>query len=145
MKLHRIDHVGINVTDLAAAKAFFLNLGMEVEGEGAVQGDLVDRANALEGVHASIVFMRVPDGEAKIELVQFHNPLDPQGIQKPQTYELGMRHLTFAVEDIDSLVAKLKIKGVEFFSEVLNYEGVYKLCFCRGPEGIIVELAEKIG
>lgn len=144
MKIHRIDHVGVNVDDLPAAKAFFLDFGLEVLGEGDLEGELIDRVVGLDGVKTAIVMLRTPDGQANIELVKFYAPSDEKGIQQPFANALGIRHIAFAVEDIEAVVAKLKKKGVEVFSEIQNYENAYKLCYVRGPEGIILELAEQI-
>ncbi len=144
MKIHRIDHVGVVVNDLPAAKAFFLDLGLEVVGEGELQGELVDRANGLDDVRVAVAMLRVPDGQANIELVQFYSPADEKDIGRSLANTPGIRHIAFAVENIETIVAKLKKKGMKFFSEIQNYEGRYKLCLCRGPEGIIIELDEKI-
>ncbi|WP_342387451.1 VOC family protein [Salinicoccus bachuensis] len=144
MKIHRIDHVGIIVDDLTAAKAFFLDFGLEMLGEGEVEGEWVERIIGLEDVKEEVVMLRTPDGEANIELVKFHTPSDENGLQRPLANTLGIRHIAFAVEDIEDLVAKLKRKGAELIGEIQNYENTYKLCYIRGPEGIILELAEKI-
>ena len=144
MKIHRIDHVGINVIDLPAAKKFFLDLGFEVMGEMDIEGEWVERIIGLKGVKDTIVMMRTPGGEANIELVQFHTPLDTQGIQPSHANTLGIRHICFAVEDVEALVTKLQKKGAKLIGEIRNYENVYKLCYVRGPEGIILELAEQI-
>ncbi len=144
MKIHRIDHVGVIVDDLPTAKAFFLDFGLEVLGEGDLEGELIDRVVGLDGVKTAIVMLRTPDGQANIELIKFYAPSDEKGIQQPFANTLGIRHIAFAVEDIEAVVAKLKKKGVEVFSEIQNYENTYKLCYIRGPEGIIVELAEQI-
>lgn len=144
MKIHRIDHIGINVNDLPAAKAFFLDFGLELRGEGEVGGDWVGRVIGLQDVRSEIVMLRTPDGETDIELVKFHTPLDENGVQPSSANTLGIRHIAFVVEDIEALVAKLKKKGVELFGEIQNYENIYKLCYVRGPEGIILEVAEKI-
>lgn len=140
-----IDHVGINVNDLDAAKAFFLALGLEVQGEGEVSGELVDRVIGLDNAHSTIVFMRVPNGQTAIELVKFNSPVDERGVQPVPANTLGIRHLAIVVQDIDATVAKLKERGAEPFSDVQTYEDDYKLCYVRGPEGIIVEVAEEIG
>ncbi len=144
MKIQRIDHVGVIVNDLAAAKAFFLDLGLEVQGEGEVEGEWVDRVIGLDNVKNAVVMLRVPGGQANIELVQFFTPSDEGGIQQLPANTLGIRHITFAVEDIEAVVARLKEKGTETFSEIQDFEGRYKLCYVRGPEGIILELAEQI-
>lgn len=144
MKVHRIDHVGIIVNDLPAAKAFFLDLGLEMMGEGEVEGEWVERIIGLQDVKAEIVMLRTPDGEANIELSKFHSPTDENGIQRALANTLGIRHITFAVEDIEAIVAKLKKNGAELVGEIQTYENTYKLCYIRGPEGIILELAEQL-
>ncbi len=144
MKVRRMDHVGINVIDLPAAKAFFLDLGLEVMGEATMEGEFVERVIGLQNVKDDVVMLRTADGEAAIELVKFHSPLDEKGIQPSFANTLGIRHIAFVVGDVDAIVAKLKKNGWELFGEVLNYENVYKDCFVRGPEGIIVELAEEL-
>ena len=144
MKVHRIDHVGVIVDDLSAAKAFFLDFGFEVQGEGELEGEWLDQIVGLKGVKTAYVFLRTPDGEANLELIKFYSPSDEKGIQQTSANILGIRHIAFAVEDIEAVVAKLKKKGMEIFSEIQNYENMYKLCYVRGPEGIILELAEQI-
>jgi len=144
MKIHRIDHVGIIVNDLPAAKAFFLDLGLEVLGEAEVKGKWVERIIGLNGVTETVVMLKTPDGEATLEMVKFHTPQDEKGVQQSFANTLGIRHIAFAVEDIEAIVAKLKNKGAELFGEIQNYENTYKLCYIHGPEGIIIELAEKI-
>jgi catechol 2,3-dioxygenase-like lactoylglutathione lyase family enzyme len=144
MRIHRIDHVGIVVNDLPAAKAFFLDLGLEMLGEGKVEGEWVERIVGLQHVKEEVVMLRTPDGEANIELVKFDTPSDERGLQHPLANTLGIRHIAFAVEDIEAIVAKLKKNGVELVGEIQNYEDAYKLCYVRGPEGIILELAEQL-
>ena len=144
MKIHRIDHVGIIVNDLPAAKAFFIDLGLEMMGEGEVEGEWVERIIGLQDVKAEIIMLRTPDGEANIELSKFHSPTDENGTQHPLANTLGIRHITFAVEDIEAIVAKLKKNGAELVGEIQTYENTYKLCYIRGPEGIILELAEQL-
>lgn len=144
MKIHRIDHVGIIVNDLSAAKEFFLDFGLELQGEAELEGECVDQIVGLNSVKSAIAFLRTPDGGTSIELTKFYNPSDEQDIQKPFANTLGIRHIAFAVEDIEAIVAKLKKKGTEIFSDIQQYEASYKLCYVRGPEGIILELAEQI-
>ena len=151
MKVHRIDHVSINVNDLPAAKAFFLDLGLELQGEGSLEGAWLDQLVGLNNVKTSLAFFRVPGGQGQgqtnqtnIEIVKYHTPSDQNGIQQPLANTLGIRHIAFAVEDIEAVVARLKEKGTQTFSEIYDYEGMYKLCYVRGPEGIILELAEQI-
>jgi catechol 2,3-dioxygenase-like lactoylglutathione lyase family enzyme len=144
MKLFRIDHVGVNVDDLPAAKAFFLDFGFEVQGEGELEGEWLDQIVGLNDVRTAYVFLQMPDGQANLELIKYYSPSDKKGIQQAPANILGIRHIAFAVEDIEAVVAKLKKKGMEIFSEIQNYENIYKLCYVRGPEGIILELAEQI-
>lgn len=144
MKINRIDHVSINVNDLSEAKAFFLDLGLEVQAEWEMDGAQLDRIVGLKDVKTACVGLGMPDGQAWIELVKFYTPSDEKDIQQPSANTLGIRHICFAVEDIETIVAKLKKKGKEIFSDIQQYEESYKLCYVRGPEGIILELAEKI-
>ena len=140
-----MDHVGIVVDDLAAAIEFFVQLGLELEGEASVEGDWVDRIVGLEGVRAEFAMLRTPDGHGRLELVKFHSPPGQGGDRHAPANTPGIRHLTFAVEDIDAVVAGLRARGTELVGELVRYEDSYRLCYVRGPEGIIVELAEKIG
>ena len=144
MKVHRIDHVGIIVNDLPAAKAFFLDLGLEMMGEGEVEGEWAERIIGLQDVKAEIIMLRTPDGEANIELSKFYSPTDENGIQLSLANTLGIRHITFVVEEIEAIVAKLMKNGAELVGEIQTYENTYKLCYIRGPEGIILELAEQL-
>lgn len=144
MKINRIDHVSINVNDLSAAKAFFLDLGLVVHAEWELDGEQLDKIVGLKDVKTACVGLGMPDGQTWIELVKFYSPSDETDIQKSFANTLGIRHICFAVEDIEAIIAKLKEKGTETFSEIQQYEESYKLCYVRGPEGIILELAEKI-
>ena len=145
MTVLRMEHIGVVVEDLAAAKAFFLELGLELEGEATVEGPSVDRINGLEGVRADIVMMQTPDGHAKLELAKYHSPPGPDGDRHAPANTPGIRHILFAVDDVDAALAGLRAHGAELVGEVENYEDIYRLCYIRGPEGIIVELAERIG
>lgn len=144
MKLHRIDHVGIVVNDFPAAKAFFLELGLEVQGEGIAEGDWVGNVIGLHDVKVAYAMLRTPDGGANIELIHFHRPPAEEGMQQSVVNTPGIRHLAFVVEDIEAVVAKLSGHGAELVGKIQNFEDTYKLCYMRGPEGIILELAEKI-
>jgi catechol 2,3-dioxygenase-like lactoylglutathione lyase family enzyme len=145
MTVQRMDHVGIVVADLAAATAFFVELGLELQGKGSVEGDWVDRVVGLEGVRSEIAMMKTPDGHGRLELTQFHAPSGPGGDPHAPANTPGLRHITFAVDDIDAVVAGLRAHGAELVGQVERYEDSYRLCYVRGPEGIIVELAEQIG
>ena len=145
MTIKRLDHVSVVVDDLAAAIAFFTALGMTLEGEMPVEGPWVDRVNGLESVQVDIVMMRTPDGHGRLELTKFRNPklveIEP-AIAPPNT--LGLRSVMFTVESVDDTVARLRANGAELVGEVAQYEDRYRLCYMRGPAGIIVALAEEL-
>jgi catechol 2,3-dioxygenase-like lactoylglutathione lyase family enzyme len=145
MTIQRMHHVGIVVDDLADAKAFFVELGLELQGEGPVEGDWVDRVVGLEGVRAEIAMMETPGGHGRLELSKFHAPAGPGGDRHAPANTPGIRHLSFVVDDIDAVIARLRARGVELVGTLERYRDVYRLCYVRGPEGIIVELAEEIG
>jgi len=146
MTIQRMDHVGIVVDDLKAAIAFFVELGMEVEGEMPVEGRWVDRVVAIDHVRVDIAMMRTPDGHGKLELTKFHTPAALSAVPKnAPANTLGIRNIMFAVDDIDAVVARLQAHGAELVGEIAQYENMYRLCYVRGPEGIIVALAEQIG
>ena len=145
MTIQRMDHVSVVVDDLDAAKEFFVALGMELEGEAPIEGPWVDRVNALDGVRVDIAMMRTPDGHGRLELTKFHHPT----VVKPQPENalgntLGLRSVMFAVDDVDATVATLCAHGGELIGEVVQYEDKYRLCYMRGPAGIIVALAEEL-
>ena len=146
MTIKRLDHVSVVVDDLAAAIAFFTALGMTLEGEAAVEGPWADRVNGLEGVQVDIVMMVTPDGHGRLELTKFRNPklveIEP-AIAPPNT--LGLRSVMFTVESVDDTVSVLRgMGGAELIGEVAQYENMYRLCYMRGPAGIIVALAEEL-
>jgi catechol 2,3-dioxygenase-like lactoylglutathione lyase family enzyme len=144
MTIQRMDHVGIVVDDLADAVTFFLELGLELQGETPVEGDWVDRIVGLEGVRAEIVMLATPDGHGRLELAKFHAPAADSVQQRAPANATGIRHVTFAVQDIDAVLARLQARGAELVGELGRYEDSYRLCYVRGPAGIIVELAERI-
>ena len=145
MTISRLDHISVVVDDLPAAIEFFTVLGMSVEGQDAIEGAWVDRINSLEGIRIDIVMMRTPDGQGRLELTKFHSPelvpLEP-AIAPPNA--LGLRSVMFAVESIDESVEQLRAVGGELIGEVVQYEEIYRLCYMRGPAGIIVALAEEL-
>jgi catechol 2,3-dioxygenase-like lactoylglutathione lyase family enzyme len=140
-----MDHVSIVVDDLEAAIAFFVALGMELEGKAPIEGPSVDLVNALDGVRVDIAMMRTPDGHGRLELTKFHNPIavSAEPANAPSN-TLGLRSIMFAVDDIDGAVADLEAHGGELVGAVAQYEDSYRLCYLRGPEGIIVALAEQL-
>jgi catechol 2,3-dioxygenase-like lactoylglutathione lyase family enzyme len=140
-----MDHVGIVVEDLAAATEFFVELGLVLEGEASVEGGLVDRVVGLEGVRSDIAMLQTPDGNGRIELSKFHSPPSQGGDREAPANAPGLRHVSFVVEDVDAVVAGLRARGTELVGELERYEASYRLCYVRGPEGIIVELAERVG
>jgi catechol 2,3-dioxygenase-like lactoylglutathione lyase family enzyme len=146
MSLKRMDNVLIVVEDLEAVKAFFIELGLELEGETVVEGPSVDRLIGLENVRATLVLLRMPDGSGRIELDKFHTPEAIRiGPTNAPVNALGIRRVMFAVEGIDAIVARLIAHGAELMGEVVQYENSFRLAYIRGPEGIIVALAERLG
>ena len=143
--IERMDNVGIVVDDLASAIAFFVDLGLELEGEATVEGRSVDRLVGLDGVRSDVAMLRTPDGHGRIELSKFHAPAVVRAEPKAPVNRLGMGRIMFAVDDIDAVVAGLQARGSELVGEVVQYEDSYRLCYVRGPEGIIVALAEPLG
>ncbi len=120
MKVHIIDYVGIVVNDLAAAKAFFLEFGLELQGEGELEGEWLDQIVGLHDVKDAYAFLRTPDGEANIELIQFYRPSGAKDIQRPVANTPGIRHSAFVVEDIEAVVAKLEKQGAELVGRIQN-------------------------
>ena len=146
MTIRRMDNVLIVVEDLERAKAFFGELGMELEGETQVEGPWVDSVVGLDGVRADIAMLRTPDGHGRVELSRFHSP--PAVRTEPENAPanaLGLRRIMFTVDDLDDVVARLRTHGAELVREIAQYEDAYRLCFVRGPEGIVVGLAEELG
>ena len=145
MAIKRMDHGSVVVDDLESAKAFFLELGMELEGEAPIEGPEVDRLNGLDGVRVDIAMMRTPDGHSRLELTKFHSP-EVVSAQPENALgnTLGLRSIMFAVDDIDATVAGLRAHGAELVGEVAQYQDSHRLCYVRGPAGIIVALAEQL-
>ncbi|MGE0878908.1 MAG: VOC family protein [Acidimicrobiia bacterium] len=145
MTVLRMDHVSVVVDDLDAAVAFFVELGMEIEGRAPIEGSWVDRVNALDGVRIEIAMLRTPDGTGKLELTKFHHPavIDPAP-RNALGNTLGLRSIMFEVADIDATVAALGRHGGELIGTIERYEDFYRLCYVRGPADIIVSLAEAL-
>lgn len=146
MTIKQMHHVSVVVEDLEAASAFFAALGMEREGEAEITGEWVDRINALDGVLVDIAMMRTPDGLGRLELTKFHAPevLGAESMNAPSN-TLGLRSLMFEVDDLDATVQALLAQGGELVGEIAKYEEIYRLCYLRGPAGVIVSLAESLG
>jgi catechol 2,3-dioxygenase-like lactoylglutathione lyase family enzyme len=145
MGIERMDHVGVVVDDLASAKAFFVGLGLDVLSEMSLEDSVVDRIVGLDGVQTDVAMMGTPDGNGRLELIEFRAPPGPDGEPNAPANALGLRHLAFAVDDIEAAVASARACGGELVGALESYGNSYRLCYVRGPAGIIVELAEKIG
>jgi catechol 2,3-dioxygenase-like lactoylglutathione lyase family enzyme len=144
MALQRMDHVGIVVDDLAAATAFFVALGLESLGDASAEGEALDRIVGLEGARTDVTMLQTPDGHSRLEVIEFHSPPAADGDRDAPANVPGLRHITFAVDDLDATLADLRPHGAELVGEVVRYGDSYRLCYLRGPAGIIVELAEAI-
>jgi catechol 2,3-dioxygenase-like lactoylglutathione lyase family enzyme len=144
MTIQRMDNVGIVVDDLKAAIAFFAELGLELEGETTVEGRWVDRVVGLDGVRSDIAMMRTPDGHGRLELSKFHTPPATAAEPNAPVNTLCMGRIMFAVTDIQDVLARLQARGAELVGEVVQYEDEYLLCYVRGPEGIVIALAEQL-
>jgi catechol 2,3-dioxygenase-like lactoylglutathione lyase family enzyme len=142
--LQRMDNIAIVVDDLEAAKAFFAELGMELEGQATVEGDAVDRLIGLKGVRTDIAMMRDPNGSGRVELTRYHTPPSPDG-EPLAVNAVGMHRIMFAVRGIDDLIDRLRHHGAEPLGEVMQYENSYRIAYLRGPSGIFVALAEELG
>jgi catechol 2,3-dioxygenase-like lactoylglutathione lyase family enzyme len=140
----RLDHVAIVVDDLGAATSFFAELGLELQGEAPVEGRVVERVVGLEGLRTQVAFMQTPDGQAQLELIKFLAPVYEGQTRHEPANAPGIRHLAFAVDDVDGVLAKLRARGAELVGELELYEDRYRICYVRGPAGIIIELAEEI-
>jgi catechol 2,3-dioxygenase-like lactoylglutathione lyase family enzyme len=144
--IREMHHVSVVVEDLEAAKEFFVALGMELEGEAPIEGPWVDRVNGLDGVRVDIAMMRTPDGHGRLELTKFHSPTVVRAEpEEALGNTLGLRSVMFGVDDIDATLAELRARGAELIGEVVQYQDSYRLCYVRGPAGIIVALAEELG
>ena len=145
MALRRMDNVAVVVEDLDAAVAFFTELGMELEGRASLGGEVVDRLVALEDTRSEIAMMRMPDGAGRVELTRWEHPhaVGPDPRQEPSNAR-GMGRVMFEVDDIEDVVERLQAVGGELVGEIVQYEDAYRLCYLRGPEGIIVALAQEL-
>jgi catechol 2,3-dioxygenase-like lactoylglutathione lyase family enzyme len=139
-----MEHVGVVVDDLEAAIAFFLELGLVLDGETTVEGRWADRIVGLDGVRADIAVVQTPDVHGRLELSRFHSPADTNTSRNAPANAHGIRHVLFVVDDVDDVVTRLRDHGGELVGEIVQYEDSYLLCYIRGPEGIIVELAQEL-
>ncbi|GAA2740516.1 VOC family protein [Terrabacter aerolatus] len=145
MSIRSMHHVSVVVDDLASAKAFFTALGLELEGETPVEGTWVDRINHLDGVRVEIAMMRTRDGHGRLELTKFHSPAAvAEGPQPAPSNTFGLRSVMFEVDDVDAAVEAARAHGGELVGEVVRYEDVYRLCYVRAPQGVIVALSEDL-
>ena len=145
MTIQRMDHVSVVVDDLEDAIGYFVELGLELEGEAPIEGPSVDRLNGLDGVRVDIAMMRTPDGHGRLELSKFHTPTAVRAEpENAPPNALGLRSVMFAVGDLDATVAALQARDAKLVGEVAQYEDIYRLCYVRGPAGIIVALAEQL-
>ncbi|MFK0011289.1 VOC family protein [Streptomyces sp. NPDC091027] len=145
MAVQRMDNVGIVVEDMDAAIAFFVELGMELEGRGEVEGAFADRCTGLDGVHCDIAMLRTPDGHGRLELARYRSPVASTAGPRHRPHNvLGTHRVMFAVDDIEDTVARLRPHGGELVGGIARYEDSHLLCYLRGPEGVIVGLAEQL-
>jgi catechol 2,3-dioxygenase-like lactoylglutathione lyase family enzyme len=145
MTIQRLDNIGLVVEDMEAVITFFLDLGLELEGKATVEGPDVDRLVALEGVHCDLAVVRTPDGHGRLELMKFHSPASPAPtVPNAPVNVLGFRRIMFAVDDTEEVLARLRTHGAEIMGDRVRYDNGHQLVYVRGPEGIIVALAEKI-
>ena len=145
MTIQRLDNVAVVVDDLDAAIAFFAELGMELEDRMSFEGRWAERVVGLDGLRSEIAMMRVPDGPGRLELTRYHAPAPHDlGLGTAPPNVLGLHRVMFAVDDIDDTVGRLGTHGAEVLGEIVQYEDVYRLCYLRGPGGIIVGIAEQL-
>ncbi|GLW58630.1 VOC family protein [Kitasatospora phosalacinea] len=146
MAVKRMDNVLVVVDDLDAAVAFFVELGLELEGRGPLEWSGAERVIGLRDVRQDVAMLRVPGGHGRVELAKFHRPraLAPEPRDAPAN-TLGLRRMMFAVDDLDDVLERLRARGAELVDEIVRYGDVYRLCYVRGPEGLVVGLAEELG
>lgn len=145
MSVHRMDHAGIVVEDLAAAVAFFVELGLELEGRATVEGDWVDQLVGLAGVRADMAMLRVPGGPGRVELSTFRSPTTAATAHREPVNTPGIPRLTFVVDDVDEVFARLRAHGAELVGEIAQYDDVYRYGYVRGPGGVILGLVQELG
>jgi catechol 2,3-dioxygenase-like lactoylglutathione lyase family enzyme len=144
MTIRRMDHTGFVVGDLAAAVAFFVELGLELEGETTVEGEWADQLIGLDGVRSDIAFLRTPDGHSRVELSTFHSPVTTAEAPRAPVNTPGIPRLTFVVDTLDDVLERLRPHGAELVGEVAQFEDVYRYAYVRGPAGVIIGLVEEL-
>ena|SRR5690348_1340354 len=144
MALKRMDNVGIVVEDLAAAVDFFRELGLEFEGQAIIEGEWAGRVTGLRDQRVEIAMMRMPDGHGRLELSRFLTPPVIADHRNAPVNALGYLRVMFAVDDIDETMEKLRSRGAQLVGEVVRYRDAYRLCYIRGPEGILIGLAQEL-
>jgi catechol 2,3-dioxygenase-like lactoylglutathione lyase family enzyme len=144
MAIKRMDNVGIVVEDLGATVDFFRELGLELEGRGDIEGEWAGRVTGLGDQHVEVAMMRTPDGHSRLELSRFIRPSIVADHRTAPVNALGYLRVMFAVDDVDDTVARLRKRGAELVGEVVNYQDVYRLCYIRGPEGLLIGLAQEL-
>ena len=142
--IYRMDHAGVVVEDLAAAIAFFIELGLELEGEAEVGGDWADQLVGLDGVRADIAVLRTPDGHSRVEVSAFRTPVATGAAPRAPMNTPGIPRLTFAVDAVDDVLGRLRAHGAELVGKVAQYEDIYRYCYVRGPDGIVIGLVEEL-
>jgi catechol 2,3-dioxygenase-like lactoylglutathione lyase family enzyme len=145
MGVRSFDHVGVVVDDLDAVTKFFLDLGFEREDLVPLEGEWMDKVVGLDGVRAELVVVKAPDGSGRLELTKYHTPAGEGEVRPSPSNRLGFRHIAYAVQDLDTILDGLRDRDVDLVGDVVNYQDTYRLCYVRGPEGLIVEFAERIG
>ena len=140
----RLDHTGVVVEDLAAAIAFFVELGLELEGETTVEGEWVDELVGLKGVRADMAFLRTPDGSGRVEVSTFQTPAATSAAPRAPVNTPGIPRLTFVVDDVDDVLDRMRPHGAELVGELAQYEDIYRYGYIRGPDGIIIGLVEEL-
>ncbi|MFN8051109.1 MAG: VOC family protein [Acidimicrobiales bacterium] len=143
-RLRAFDHVGITVSDLETATAFFVGLGLEAEGPMSVEGDFIDTVCGIPGAHTRIVMLRPPGGGTAVELAEFVHPEHTPGSPAAMANELGLRSVAFEVDDLQAQVDRLADDGYGLVGGIGRYEGAWLMAYVRGPDGIIVALAERL-
>jgi catechol 2,3-dioxygenase-like lactoylglutathione lyase family enzyme len=144
MPIKRMDNVGIVVEDLAATIAFFRELGLELEGQATIEGEWAGRVTGLGDQHVEIAMMRTPDGHSRLELSRFLAPPVVADHRNAPVNALGYLRVMFAVDDLDETLTRIGTVGAELVGEVVQYENMYRLCYIRGPEGLLIGLAEEL-